>query len=86
MVCRHSFLRQTTRILQLSENSMKFHKTTEQPKTPGWPQGQPHSTIPQVHGQNWRNNPAGEVNAKLTTNMKGTKRIMDQETSCLNRL
>ena len=41
MVCRHSILRQTTRILQLSENSMKFHKTTEQQKTPGWPQGHP---------------------------------------------
>ena len=39
-------------ILQLSENSMKFQKTTGQPKDPWLATRAPHSTMPQVHGQN----------------------------------
>ena len=52
IVCRNLILRQTTRILQLSENCMKFQKTTGQPKDPWLATRAPHSTIPQVHGQN----------------------------------
>ena len=52
IVCRHSILRQTTRILQLSENSMKFQKTAGQPKDLWLATRAPHSTIPQVHEQN----------------------------------
>ena len=52
IVCRNLILRQTTRILQLSENRMKFQKTTGQPKDPWLATRAPHSTIPQVHGQN----------------------------------
>ena len=40
-VCRHSNLRQTTRMLQLSENSMQYKKTIGQLKTHGCPQGHP---------------------------------------------
>ena len=40
-------------ILQLSENSMKLQKTTkDQPKDPWLATRTPHSTNPQVHGQN----------------------------------
>ena len=39
-------------ILQLSEDSMKFQKTTGQPKDPWLATRTPHSTIPHVHGQN----------------------------------
>ena len=39
-------------ILQLSKNSMKFQKTTDQPKDPWLATRAPHSTIPQAHGQN----------------------------------
>ena len=52
IVCRHSIIRQTTSIHQLSENSMKFQKMTGQPKNPWLVTRAPHSTIPQVHGQN----------------------------------
>ena len=53
IVCRHSSLRQTTRML-LSENSRKLQKTTGQPKDPWLATRAPHSTstTPQVHGQN----------------------------------
>ena len=52
IVSRHSIIRQTTSIHQLSENSMKFQKMTGQPKNPWLVTRAPHSTIPQVHGQN----------------------------------
>ena len=39
-------------ILQQCENSMKFQKTTGQPKDPWLATRAPHSTMPQVHGQN----------------------------------
>ena len=39
-------------ILQLSKDSMKFQKTTGQPKDPWLATRAPHSTMTQVHGQN----------------------------------
>ena len=52
IVFRNSILRQTTGILQLSENCIKFKKTTGQPKYPWLATRTLHSAIPQVHGQN----------------------------------
>ena len=49
---RHYSLQALNPILQLSENSMKFQKTTGQPKGPWLATTASHSTIPQVHGQN----------------------------------
>ena len=52
IVFRNSILRQTTGVLQLSENCIKFKKTTGQPKYPWLATRALHRTIPQVHGQN----------------------------------
>ena len=52
-----------------------------QPKDPWLASRAPPSTIPQVHGQNCRNNPARKANTH-STNMGGTKGTEDQETSC----
>ena len=46
-ICRHSNLRQTTRILQLYKSSMKLQKQQANQKTHDWSQG--HSTTPKVH-------------------------------------
>ena len=47
IVCRHSNLRQTTRILQLYKSSMKLQKQQANQKTHDWSQG--HSATPKVH-------------------------------------
>ena len=72
-------------MLQLSENSMKLQKTTGQPKEPWEATRASHITSSQVHGQNKRNNPAGEGNAKFTLTGE-TEGTVDQKTSCWNRL
>ena len=51
IVCRHSNLRQSTQMLQLSKNPMKLQKKTGQPKDPWLATRAPNSTTPQVHGQ-----------------------------------
>ena len=51
-VFRHSNLKQTICMLQLSENSMKFQKTGGQPKDRWLSTRAPHSSTTQIHGQN----------------------------------
>ena len=58
---------------------MKLQKTKCQPKDPWLAIRAPHSTTPQVHRQNWRNNPAGKANTNIT-NMWGNEETEDQET------
>ena len=61
---------------------MKFQKSTAQPKDPWIATRALRSTTLQVHGQNSKNNPTGEANPNITTNMGGTEGTSDQETSC----
>ena len=53
IVCRHSNLRQTTHILQLSKSSMKLQKRQANQKTHDWSKGHPTVQLPKyiVHVQ-----------------------------------
>ena len=51
IVCRHSNLRQTICILQLSKNSMNLKKMIDQPKDPWLATRAPHSSTSHVDGQ-----------------------------------
>ena len=82
IVCRHSNLKQTTRILQLYKSSMKLQKQQANQKTHDWSQGHPTVQLPKyiVHGQSWRNNQEGKTNTKITKTGENGGTV-DQETS-----
>ena len=56
-------------------------KMTGQPKDTWLVTRAPHSTTPQVHGQNRKNKPVGKAITNIT-NVRGTEGTAGQETWC----